>query len=98
MRQVHVISLKKLRAFYDEHTECRTALLAWHRIVRESRFSCFEELRAAFPQVDYVKPFHVFNIGRSCRVVAATHFNRGKVFVRHVLTHADYDRGSWKAR
>jgi mRNA interferase HigB len=26
----------------------------------------------------------------------AIHFNRGKVYIRHVLTHADYDRGDWK--
>jgi mRNA interferase HigB len=97
MRQMHVISLKKLRAFYQQHAESRAGLLAWHRLMSDSRFSSFEEVRAIFPQVDYVKPFHVFNIGRSCRVVAAIHYNRGKVFVRHVLTHADYDRGAWKA-
>ena len=26
----------------------------------------------------------------------AVHFNTGKVFVRHVLSHAEYDRGQWK--
>jgi len=24
------------------------------------------------------------------------HFNRGKVYIRHILTHAEYDRGDWK--
>jgi mRNA interferase HigB len=24
------------------------------------------------------------------------HFKRGKVYVRHVLTHEEYDRGTWK--
>ncbi|MEK7296410.1 MAG: type II toxin-antitoxin system HigB family toxin [Planctomycetota bacterium] len=24
------------------------------------------------------------------------HFNRGKVYIRHVLTHQEYDSGSWK--
>jgi mRNA interferase HigB len=28
--------------------------------------------------------------------VAAVHFNRAKVFVRHVLTHEEYDRADWK--
>lgn len=30
------------------------------------------------------------------RIVTAIHFNRGKVYVRHVLTHWEYDRGTWK--
>ncbi len=24
------------------------------------------------------------------------HYNRGKVYIRHVLTHAEYDRERWK--
>jgi hypothetical protein len=24
------------------------------------------------------------------------HLNRGKVYIRHVLTHQEYDRGAWK--
>ena len=39
----------------------------------------------------------VFNIGgNKYRLVASVHFNRGKVYIRHVLTHAEYDRGGWK--
>ncbi|PKL43490.1 MAG: hypothetical protein CVV41_10090 [Candidatus Riflebacteria bacterium HGW-Riflebacteria-1] len=29
-------------------------------------------------------------------MVCGIHFNRGRVYVRHVMTHAEYDRGSWK--
>jgi mRNA interferase HigB len=32
------------------------------------------------------------------RLVAAIHFNTGRTFVRHVLTHAEYDRGAWKRK
>jgi mRNA interferase HigB len=39
----------------------------------------------------------VFNIGgNKFRLVAAIHFNRKKIYVRHVLTHAEYDAGEWK--
>jgi len=30
------------------------------------------------------------------RLIVSIHFNRGKVYVRHILTHAEYDRGDWK--
>ena len=95
---MRVISLKKLKAFYQSHPDSKSTLLAWYRIISNSGFADFGELRRSFPQVDYVKPLHVFNIGRACRVVAAIHFNRQIVFVRHVLTHDEYDRGKWKVK
>ena len=50
----------------------------------------------AFPQVDYVKPFHVFNIGRAYRLIAVVHIDKRRIHIRHVLTHREYDRGKWK--
>jgi len=39
----------------------------------------------------------MFNIGgNKFRLVVVVHFNRGKIFVRHVMTHKEYDRGAWK--
>jgi mRNA interferase HigB len=29
-------------------------------------------------------------------LITAIHFNTQKVFIRHVLTHAEYDHGKWK--
>ncbi|MGL4620351.1 MAG: type II toxin-antitoxin system HigB family toxin [Chroococcidiopsis sp.] len=35
----------------------------------------------------------VFNIGgNKYRLIAAIHFNRHKVYIRHILTHAEYDK------
>jgi len=39
----------------------------------------------------------VFNIGgNNYRLITSIHFNRAKVYIRHVLTHAEYDRGDWR--
>jgi mRNA interferase HigB len=41
--------------------------------------------------------FTVFNIGgNKVRLIAAVHYNRNKVYTRHVLTHQEYDTGKWK--
>lgn len=55
------------------------------------------ELRKAFNSVDLVEGLYIFNIGgNNFRLVAAIHFNTGRVYVRHILTHAEYDKGAWK--
>jgi len=95
---MHIISKAKLKLFYQTHPESRSALLACYKLISESRFSSLNELRLTFAQVDYVRPFHVFDIGASCRLIVAIHYNRQKAFVRRVLTHAEYDRGHWKVK
>ncbi|CAN2042828.1 mRNA interferase HigB [Candidatus Magnetomoraceae bacterium gMMP-15] len=55
------------------------------------------DLRSAFPTADKVNDLIVFDIGGSkYRLIASVHFNRGKIYIRHVLTHSEYDRGAWK--
>jgi hypothetical protein len=39
----------------------------------------------------------VFNVGgKKHRLIASIHFNRNKLYIRHVLTHPEYDKGAWK--
>jgi len=79
--------------------ECSGALELWYRIMKRGRYASFAELKASFGSVDKVGPVFVFDIGgNKLRIVAAVHFNTGKVFIRHVLTHSEYDRGNWKPR
>ena len=41
----------------------------------------------------------VFNIGgNKARLITALHYNRRKVYIRAVLTHAEYDAGKWKEK
>jgi mRNA interferase HigB len=66
--------------------------------MQTANFRNFDELRATFPSADTVDDLIVFNIGgNKYRLIASIHFNRGKVYVRHVLTHSEYDRGVWKS-
>lgn len=76
-----------------------TALDYWYRLMKRGRFANFSELKAAFGSVDKIGPLYVFDVGgNKLRLVAAIHFNTGRTFVRHVLTHAEYDRGAWKRK
>ena len=94
---MHVITRKRLNEFAETHPSAKASLAHWYRIMRKSRFRNFVQLREAFPHADQVGQFTVFNLGgNKARLIAAVHYNRGKVYIRHVLTHQAYDRGEWK--
>ena len=94
---MHVISEKKLREFWAEHPDAETPLKAWIKVTREARWEKFADVREVYAHADQVGKLTVFNIGgNKFRLVVVIHFNRGKAYVRRVLTHEAYDRGAWK--
>jgi len=94
---VHIISWKKLDDFILKHPNSESSLKSWYKIIKNTNFKDFNDLRKVFNSVDQVDKFTVFNIsGNHFRLIAAIHFNRQKVFVRNVLTHSEYDKGKWK--
>jgi mRNA interferase HigB len=94
---MHVITRKRLLEASDTYRDCATALDAWYRRIKAGEFKTFAELRATFGSMDKVGNLYVFNVGgNKLRVICAIHFNRGKVYLRQVLDHAQYDRDAWK--
>ena len=94
---MHIISKKALREFWERHPDSASPLVRWFKIMDRQAFRSFAELRATFPSADRVDNLIVFDIGgNNYRLIASIHFNRAKVYIRHVLTHAEYDRGDWK--
>jgi mRNA interferase HigB len=94
---MHVITRKRLNEFAQKHPETSSSLARWYAIIRKSSFANFARLRQIFPQADQVGKFTVFNIGgNKVRLIAALHYNRNKIYIRHVLTHEEYDAGKWR--
>jgi mRNA interferase HigB len=94
---MHVITRKRLNEFADKYPETRAALSHWYGIVRRQDFGSFAELRGHFPSADQVGKLTVFNVGGNrVRLIAAIHYNRRRLYIRAVLTHAEYDEGKWK--
>lgn len=95
---MHVIAKPALVTFWTRHPQARQPLQAWHRIMKSEDFLDFNNLRATFASADYVDRLTVFDIGgNKYRLIASIHYNRRKVYIRAVLTHAAYDSGDWKS-
>ena len=94
---MHIITRKRLLEYAKKHPDCSTALESWYRIVKRSDFNSFIELRQTFPSADNVGKLTVFNIGgNKVRLIAAIHYNTHRIYIRHIHTHKEYDRGSWR--
>ena len=62
-----------------------------------SEIRTIAKLCKIFPSADQVGKFTVFNInGNKAGLIAGVHYNTHRVYIRHVLTHAEYDRNKWQ--
>lgn len=94
---MRVISPKMLREFWDDHPDARRPLTNWRRVTVKAEWKTFDDVRRSFATADRYKQFTIFDIGgNKYRLIAAIHYNTGLVYIRHVLTHAQYTRGRWK--
>lgn len=92
-----LISNKSLRDFSAIHPAAEVPLQAFRQLIERGRFNNFADLKATFGSVDKVGERFVFNIGgNKFRLIAAIAFAPQLVWVKAVLTHAEYDQGDWK--
>ena len=83
------------------HPDAGGWLDAWWKNVSRARWEGPENVKAAYNSVDRVGECFVFDVRRNryrliVKIVFAYQQNDGTVFIKHVLTHADYNRGHWK--
>lgn len=94
---MHIITQQRIWAAKRKYPDAESALDGWYRVMKKNQFDHFAKLKRSFNSVDKVGSYYVFNIGgNKLRLIANIHFNRQKVYVRHVLTHKEYDRGDWE--
>jgi mRNA interferase HigB len=100
---MRIISRRRLREFWERHPSARLPLLHWWKVASKAVWNSFADVQSTFASADQLRVNQrwivVFNIaGNNYRLVAAIHYDRGKVFVREVMTHAEYSREAWKDR
>ena len=94
---MHIISRKKLLEAAERYEDVGKSLDAWYRIAKRAEWKNLMDVRRVFPAADAVDKFTVFNIkGNAYRLIAEINYRTGRVFLRHVLTHAEYSNGGWK--
>lgn len=94
---MRVISKKRLREFWQAYPEAQGPLEAWFKVASKSNWQTFADVRETYPNADMVGEHTVFNIGgNKFRLVVTLRLSYGRLYVRGVMTHKEYDKGNWK--
>lgn len=94
---VRLISRKALKTFWQSHKDAENALKFWATAVQRAAWKNFTDVKRTFNTADQYRHLTIFDIGgNKYRLIAAIHYNTQMVYVRHVLTHKEYDLGKWK--
>lgn len=94
---MHVISRKALVEFSQVHPDAEAPLDAWYRIAKSAHWASLVEVRQVYPHADLVDDYTVFNIkGNDYRLIAEINYRSQLIFIRYVLTHAEYSKNRWK--
>ncbi len=91
---MHIISIRKLKDFFETEPEAKVALQDWYRITKKAEWNNFSEIRQTFNSLDAVgNSRFVFNIrGNRYRLIVKVMFSIKRVYIRWVGKHLDYDK------
>src|SRR5689334_13603920 len=94
---VRIVSRKMIREAVTRHREWGASLHAWYKIAKNADWKSFADLRNSWRNSDVVGPFVVFDIANNrCRLIAVVKYKWRMVYIRRVLSHAEYDRNEWQ--
>ncbi len=94
---MHVISRKILRDFCQKHSESCDALFAWYRAATKAQWQNLTEVQEQYLKAEAVRNFTVFDIkGNQYRLIADINYAKQRIYIKYILTHAEYDKDRWK--
>ncbi|HTS12902.1 MAG TPA: type II toxin-antitoxin system HigB family toxin [Candidatus Limnocylindrales bacterium] len=94
---MRIVSRRAIREAAAEHPEWGASLKAWYKITRNANWGNFADVRNSWRNSDVAGRFVVFDVSRNkCRLIATIKYRWRMVYIRQILTHAEYDRKEWQ--
>jgi mRNA interferase HigB len=94
---LHIISRKRLLEAVEKHADLDRPLDVWYRVAKKAEWKNLRNVKRVFPSAEAVERFTVFNIkGNAYRLITEINYQTRRIFLRHVLTHAECSKGGWK--
>jgi mRNA interferase HigB len=94
---MHVISKSSWREVVATDRTLEGPITDWYRVATRATWASLIDVRLAYSHADFVDPYTVFNIkGNAYRLIVKIEYRWQIIFVKHLLTHQEYDKGDWK--
>jgi mRNA interferase HigB len=94
---MHVITRRQLREFCQTHADSCEALYDWYSTASQASWQNLLEVQEIYPKAEAVSNFTVFNIkGNRYRLITDVQYRKQLIYIKYVLTHAEYDKEKWK--
>lgn len=92
---MRIIARRTLMAMAAAHGDCVEQVKEWYHVASRNDWGNLAEVKAVYPGADLVGDKTVFNIkGNHYRLIVHINYQARIIFTKHVLTHAEYDRGT----
>ncbi len=99
---MHVISRRPFSEAAKLYPNCKTAIDDCYQVLKNGVFNTPDELHKVFPSLDnfkYRDRWWVIDIGGNhLRLMAFIEFKHNRLYVKHIVTHAQYDKLTDKYR
>lgn len=91
---MHIVSRQTLRIFWEIHPDAEQPLRAWYAVAKQAQWRTPAEIKTDYRSASFVGHNRVvFNVkGNNYRLIVLVEYQKGRLFVRFVGTHAEYDR------
>jgi len=91
---MRIISRRRLIEFWQQHPESEMPLRAWYEDCRKANWQSPHQIKLTYRTASILANNRVvFNIkGNHYRLVVVIEYRFGKVFIRFVGTHTEYDK------
>jgi mRNA interferase HigB len=87
-----IITERKLREYWREHADAELPLREWVKLVNNSDWTSFSDVRDTFGSADFHNGFTIFNVGgNNFRIIAKIEYSKHIVFIKYAFSHAEYD-------
>ena len=94
---VRIVSRKAIREATARHSEWGASLNAWYKITKDADWKNFADVRNGWKNSDVVGRFVVFDVCHNkCRLIATIKYEWRMVYIRRILSHAEYDQEDWQ--
>jgi mRNA interferase HigB len=94
---VKVISLKRIREARKARSDWGVSLQACYQVTKKAKWCSFLEVTQTFHRADSLAGRVAFNVGGTkCRLISYIRFGANKLYILHILRHAEYDEEGWK--